>query len=93
MRPTCALKAFMPIRLFKMSTPNGIGTQIEARRERAGLTQQALAQLIGVTQGTVAKYEAGTRMPSWPVLRRLGSAFKCDPIDLQKRTRKSKEAA
>ena len=75
-----------------MSTPNGIGTQIEARRERAGLTQDQLARLVGVTQGTVAKYEAGKRMPSWPVLRKLAEHLKCDPIDLQTRVRKARAA-
>jgi transcriptional regulator with XRE-family HTH domain len=76
-----------------MGTPNGIGTQIEARRDRAGLTQAALAKLVGITQGTVAKYEDGSRMPSWPVLRKLGTVFHCDPVDLVKRaTRRSRAA-
>lgn len=70
-----------------MSTPNGVGTQIEARRERLSLTQKALADMVGVTQGTIAKYESGTRMPSWPVLRKLGTAFKCDPSDLIRRSK------
>lgn len=33
-------------------------------RERAGLTQAELAELIGVAQATVAQYELGLRVPT-----------------------------
>ena len=38
---------------------------IRQARLSAGLTQQALASAVGVSVGTVARWEAGTREPSW----------------------------
>ncbi len=37
----------------------GIGERIRAARERAGLTQAALAQKVGVTRSAVAQWETG----------------------------------
>ena len=36
-----------------------IGTRIRAARERRGLTQAALAELVGVTRSAVAQWETG----------------------------------
>ena len=44
--------------------------QLQALRERAGLTQAALAQRSGVTQGKISDYETGKTIP------RLDSAMK-----------------
>ncbi|OZI61572.1 helix-turn-helix domain-containing protein [Bordetella genomosp. 11] len=43
---------------------------IRSIRNRLGLTQQALAQALGVTQGNVSLYEHGQEMPP-KVARRL----------------------
>ena len=39
-------------------------------RERAGLTQCELAQLLGVNQATVCRWETGKRLPRTPALDR-----------------------
>ena len=40
-------------------------------RQRAGLTQHALAQRAGVTQSVISAYESGRREPSYAMLTRL----------------------
>lgn len=42
----------------------------EARRRR-GLSQRALARLVGVPQSTISEIEAGLRQPTFPVLGRI----------------------
>lgn len=44
--------------------------QLAAARERAGLTMQGLADLAGVSRGTIWNWESGTITP--PPLYRLG---------------------
>lgn len=47
---------------------------IRALRERAGLTQQALARAGGTSQPTIAAYEAGSKSPTVETLQRLAGA-------------------
>jgi transcriptional regulator with XRE-family HTH domain len=44
---------------------------IRQARERAGLTQQELADRAGVPQSTVSVYERAIRVPTLPTLERL----------------------
>jgi predicted nucleotidyltransferase/DNA-binding XRE family transcriptional regulator len=48
-------------------------------RQRAGLTQNELAELSGVAQPNIAAYEKGTRSPSVKMLERLTSAARPKP--------------
>jgi transcriptional regulator with XRE-family HTH domain len=36
------------------------GAELKARRERLGLSQTALANLLGTTQNTISRWELGT---------------------------------
>lgn len=54
-------------------------SDIRAARERAGLTQEELAEVSGVARPNVAAYESGTRRPSPAMLRRLLEAAKPRP--------------
>lgn len=40
------------------------GEKIRELRKAQGLTQEELAQKIGIKRGTLAQYEAGKRSPS-----------------------------
>lgn len=42
---------------------------------QAPITQQALAERLGVPASTVSKVEAGTLRPGMPLLRKLGEAL------------------
>lgn len=54
---------------------------IRKARERAGLTQQALAERAGVTQSVISAYESGRREPSYATLSRLvkSAGFTLEP--------------
>ena len=49
----------------------GIGKRIKELRERAGLTQEELAQRLGVTPSAVGNYEREVSHPKENVLYRL----------------------
>lgn len=51
-------------------------TIAELRRERK-LTQRELAEMMGVSHVTVARWETGTRTPSSLALFALSKALKC----------------
>jgi transcriptional regulator with XRE-family HTH domain len=52
-----------------------VADAIRAARQAAGLTQQALADAAGLTQGHVAKFESGRNCPPLRTLRRLAEAL------------------
>ncbi|MFU8854074.1 helix-turn-helix transcriptional regulator [Micromonospora sp. SL1-18] len=52
-----------------------VATAIRHERERQELTQQALADLAGLGQGTLAHIERGDRLPSLPMVERLFAAL------------------
>lgn len=55
-----------------------IGSRIKDARVRKNYTQRELAKLVGVTNGAIANYEAGTSSPKEPVLFRLLEALEVD---------------
>ena len=59
-----------------------IGKNIKSYRESFGLSQQEIANLIGVSRGTITYYETGSRMPSMQNIEKLADFFGIEPIDL-----------
>lgn len=60
-----------------------IGQQVRAIRARLGITQQVLANRVGLSRGAIAKYEAGERpVDSRTVLHTLATALSVDVGDL-----------
>jgi transcriptional regulator with XRE-family HTH domain len=57
-------------------------SQIKKLREKAGLTQRALAEKIGVSEITVRKWESGHRTPRLRRIRRLAKVLKCGILRL-----------
>lgn len=55
-----------------------IGSRIKDARLRKKLTQKELAQLVGVTNGAIANYEAGTSSPREPVMFKLLEVLEVD---------------
>lgn len=51
-------------------------------RTKAGLTQQELADKIGVTRSIVTRYELGDKTPPYATLMRLTQIFGCSVNDL-----------
>jgi len=48
---------------------------IQILRKKRGLTQEALAELVGVTRQTIAKWESGESAPDLPLAGRLAGAL------------------
>lgn len=55
---------------------------ISELREKAGLTQSALAEKLGVDRSAVAKWESGAASPSFAKVPKLAEALKCEISDL-----------
>ena len=60
------------------------GTVLKKARERRKLTQQALADKVGVRQETIARLESGARNPSMGLLHRLAKTLRVEVGDLLK---------
>jgi ribosome-binding protein aMBF1 (putative translation factor) len=52
-----------------------IAMEIHALREKRGLSQRELAELLGTTQSAVARLEAGNVSPSLPTLEKVAEAL------------------
>ena len=58
------------------------GKRVQEKRETQGLSQAALAALLGVSQSTVGNYEADISFPKEEVLLRLFDCLGTDPNTL-----------
>ena len=54
---------------------SALGAKIRSLREARGLTQQALAEMIGLGQFTFSRYEGGRRSAPVSVLGRIAEAL------------------
>jgi transcriptional regulator with XRE-family HTH domain len=60
-----------------------VSTLIRNARKAAGLSQDALAEAVGVSQQTVGKWEAGTRRPTVDNLVAMAAAMpEFDPLEV-----------
>lgn len=55
------------------------GSRFRKAREKKGLSQQELADLIGATDGTISNYEKGVAFPRWDTMRKLCDILNVDP--------------
>ena len=51
--------------------------ELSVRREKANLTQEELAQKLGVGQSAVSMWETGKSTPRPDVLKKLAALFGC----------------
>ena len=60
-------------------TPQGIriGKALKSLRQRAGLTQEKLAERAGISPRYIQEIEIGSRVPSVTVLEHLRKAVRC----------------
>ena len=57
----------------------GIGKRLKEARENAGLTQEQLGKLIGVTGSAITNYEKETSHPKEPIMYALIDALEVEP--------------
>ena len=55
----------------------GFGNRLKAIRQERGYTQKQLAQLLGVTEQAVSKYERGNSYPDVGVLNGMAEVLDC----------------
>ena len=55
-----------------------IGDRIKQRRKELKLTQPKLAEIVGVSKGTIGNYESNLCSPNEKILFKLFSALECD---------------
>lgn len=65
-----------------MKLKKQFGSRVYELRTRAGLTQEQLASMSGVSNDTISRIERGSRSPSFEVLERLSSAFNIEVREL-----------
>lgn len=58
-----------------------IGRNLKAIRAKKGLTQAAMSDILGISQGHYANIEAGTRQFSLRLLARMCELLKVDPVE------------
>lgn len=58
------------------------GAKLRAAREKAGLTQEALADLCGLHRTVISPLERGEHMPRLDTLLRLSGALGVEPCSL-----------
>ena len=58
------------------------GERLKMYREQRGLTQEQLAEKIGVAKSTVTGYEKGNRTPDVPKIKKLAAALEVSGDDL-----------
>lgn len=56
--------------------------KIEEKRKEAGMTQQALAKLLGVSRQTIISLEGGRYNPSIILAHNIAKAFSCSIEDV-----------
>ncbi len=59
-----------------------VGLNIAERRRRAGLTQEALGEHLGITGAAVSRIESGQATPRFSRLEDLAQILKCQVADL-----------
>jgi len=59
-----------------------LGTNIRTLRENMGLSQQQLAEYLGISRGEVSYFENESRKPNLVVLEKLANLFGIDMADL-----------
>ena len=60
----------------KLLSSKDIGEKVRLLRKHAGLTQEKLAELVGLSYQQIQKYEAGSTMLNTDKLQRVASALK-----------------
>lgn len=69
-------------RIMSLGDLMSLGKRIRAKRQALGLSQQALAQQLNVSNKTVSKWENDTHVPDLEMLTKLANCFGCSLDEL-----------
>lgn len=70
------------VKRFHSGIAHRLGGNIASFRRHAGLTQERLAERLGVDIATVSRYETGSALPSLVTLEAIVDALHCTMTDL-----------
>lgn len=59
-----------------------MGEKLKAARKAAGLTQEQLAEKVGVQQRDISRWENGQREPGVLIVKKMAQALGCSMDDL-----------
>ena len=65
-----------------MPDSKDLGHRIQVARKRKGITQQQLANSLGLATGTVQQYELGKRTPKNETIKLIANCLEITPFDL-----------
>ena len=71
-----------PVREEKNQSARNLGEVIRAYRTENNMTQEFVAESLGVSRQAVSKWESGTSDPSTTILIALAKLFKIEPEEL-----------
>lgn len=69
-------------RIMSLGDRMSLGKRIRSKRQALGLSQQALAQQLNVSNKTVSKWENDTHVPDLEILTKLANCFGCSLDEL-----------
>lgn len=61
----------MDFKMQKCALSNQLSTCIKSKRENIGMTQQQLADLVGISRYSIMRYESGEREATFSVLVKI----------------------
>jgi len=61
--------------MAKIRTNKEIGFRLKQLREKAGVSQEKMAELVGVSRGQLQKYESGANMMNTEKLQQVAGAL------------------
>ena len=70
---------------------NKIGKFLQELRKEKGLTQEQLAEQMGVARRTVSRWETGSNMPDLDILVELSDLYEVDLREILSGERKSEQ--
>jgi transcriptional regulator with XRE-family HTH domain len=69
------------LEVAKEKDATGFGVRLKALRAKAGLTQQELADRMGMAAQNINRFERGGRTPSWETVIKFAEALGVQPND------------
>ena len=74
----------------KLVNPKEIGAFLKQLRNEKGITQEQLAEILGVSGRTVSRWETGTNLPDLSILVQISEYYNVEIKDILNGERKSK---
>lgn len=68
--------------MYRVINMNNVGAKLQEIRVKAGVSQQAMAEYLGITRQAYSHYEVGRRKPDYETLLKLAEYFGISVLDI-----------